>query len=246
MQPTFKFLLTLFFIFPCVWVQSQDFQWFKMFSDKTYNPLGMYLKTRIDTSGNLIVGGDDSWQGAYIHKLDTAGNIIWEKTLTTVTDLTDIAIDNKNNVILMGVYIGHLPLSDSFTLTDGGPNPNYYGQVFIAKFNPAGDLLWAISGKKPQELAGSGSFHSSSYYADTDAEGNIYTSGVFYDAAVFGNDTLVTPYHNDVPIPYLLKISPEGKVLFAKVNITKGVPLALFSSNDYVYHFYENDQKLYL
>lgn len=238
-----KFILILLISTTFGLVKSQDLKWFKTFSDETNNPLGIYLKTRTDTSGNMIIGGDDVWQGAYLHKLDTAGNVLWSKTLNTVTDLTDIAVDNQNNIIITGVYIGHLPLSDDFTLTDGSLYPNYYGEVFIVKYAPDGELKWAISSKKPKDV--SASFHPLSFFIDTDAFGNIYTNGVFYDGAVFDNHALVTSLP-EFPIPYIIKISPEGRVLFAKSHSTKGIPDALFCSKDYVYQFYNNDQKMYM
>jgi len=82
-----------------------------------------------DVTGNH--GGDDYW----IVRLDTAGNILWQKCFgsTILDNLIGISLTNDNGVIASGWSNG----------SDGDMTNNYGGtDVWVIKVDSAGNLEW--------------------------------------------------------------------------------------------------------
>lgn len=90
----------------------------------------------------LYVTGSKSWEidyntppetDAYIAKFNLAGNRIWDKSLGTKVpdEASGVTADSRGNVYLTGNTLGALK----------GKNAGE-GDVFIAKYNPLGRLLW--------------------------------------------------------------------------------------------------------
>ena len=118
---------------------------------KTFTESNNYYKTgdaiAVDYSGNIYVGmaSSDAVEISYLVKLDSAGDIIWQRELDTISNtdaIMDMGVDSNNNVYLLGVFY----------------DSNY--RTAVLKFNASGTLQWQrtltpadSSGDYPQGLA---------------------------------------------------------------------------------------------
>ena len=117
--------------------------------------------------------------------------------------------------ILIQAIMGILYLTGSFyntvnfgssTLTSRG-----WRDIFIAKFDTAGNAVWAKQG------GGKGS-DDYSYGITTDSNGNVFATGYFQDTAFFETDTLIAdidPF-GDAREIFIAKYNPAGSLLWAK------------------------------
>jgi len=131
-----------------------NFIWVKQgMSDK--NCRGISVTT--DDVGNIYSTGqysdtlqfdnihyNDIFNSIYLIKFNAAGNEQWFKKIGgSINNMAyDITTDNSNHILLTGEVHGALHFYDNsnYVLTN-----TYDYQVFVAKFNTIGDLLWAIS-----------------------------------------------------------------------------------------------------
>jgi len=135
-----------------------------------------------------------------------------------------IVTDNFGNVYMTGQFLGTVdfdPGPDTFNLS----SPATSG-IFISKFDNGGNLIWAKS------IAGSYSDNSGMSIA-LDANGNVYTTGIFSIGADFdpGPNTFImnTAYVG----AFILKLDPSGNFIWAKsVNDARGVKIAVDASGN--------------
>jgi len=142
-------------------------------------------------------------------------NWIWGKNSGT-TNLHEnatgsgIATDVSGNVFVTGFFDSTSITFGAFTLNSIGPN-----DIFLAKYDASGNLLWAKS-------AG-GTGDDVAYGVTTDPAGNSYITGYFKSPTItFGTTTLV---NSGGAIPgdvFLAKYDPSGNVLWAKNAIGIG------------------------
>lgn len=119
-----------------------------------------------------VLGGGDSFVGKY----DSNGNPIWGKISGTPnTESTyGVAADFSGNVCLTGIFTGPTMSIGSITLNN--TNPIGYNDVFIAKYDSVGNLLWAKNG--------GGSHHDYSQAITTDLNDNIYVTGYYQSPSI--------------------------------------------------------------
>ena len=106
--------------------------------------------------GGLNAGGLD----AFLAKYDTAGNLLWTEQLGTSDDdySYSVALDNSGNAFISGYTKGSL----------GGPNAGWE-DAYLAKYDPAGTLLWT-------EQIGT-NYNDDSLSVAVDGSGNAWISG---------------------------------------------------------------------
>jgi len=156
-----------------------------------------------DHSGNCLVTGYDPL-GIYLVKYDPAGNVLWSKTIYGQALGNSVATDSLGNVFITGYFYSTIYFS-SLTLNSTGS-----ADVFLAKFDSSGNILWAKS------YGGSGNDYG--YGVITDASGNLYVTGNFSSSSItFGSFTFITPGF------FLFKADSSGLVLWAK-DITGATP----------------------
>ncbi len=128
----------------------------------------------------------------FVSKFDVSGNNIWAKKAggTAYEYANATAVDAQGSVYISGYCMT--------TATFGNVNviSNGQGDIYIAKYNSAGDFQWVQSGGSSDQDVGN--------CLRTDNSGNIYLTGFFSGAANFGNLSLSS---NGVADVLLLKIA---------------------------------------
>jgi hypothetical protein len=157
-----------------------------------------------DGLGGGFVGSSSSTGGPACSALDPAGGApTFVKAYGDATAQSGVAVnvDKAGNVLLAGAFQGTMNLG-AMTLTSAGAY-----DVFIAKFSPAGELLWAksfgdASNQQAQGIA-------------ADANGNVFVTGTFVNNINFGGGTLTsnTQFFQDV---FLAKFAPDGTHVFSQ------------------------------
>ena len=142
-----------------------------------------------------------------------AQNWLWARHADNIT--SSIPYDCRNytgsdaagNVYVAGIYKTSSLTLGSYTLTNYYPGAMH---VYIAKYNPAGVLLWT---RNLDSLTGNGvtAVH-------VDATGNMYIAGTFGDSINLGSTVLHAPtlyFGSPWPGMFLAKLDPSGNVTWA-------------------------------
>lgn len=176
----------------------------------------------VDGSGNSFVTGlcgSDSFgttnfsgtgtQGVFLAKFDLNGNALWIKgaasqSLSFYMPPKGIAVAESGDIVVCGQFGGPLNFGAT-TLTNAG-----MWDVYIARFDVDGDLLWAKRGGSTNRESALG--------VGVDRDGNAYFAGaindeggtVLHPSTAFDGYTLNDLHH------YLVKYSATGEVLWAR------------------------------
>lgn len=110
-----------------------------------------------------------------------------------------VAIDAAGNVVFVGAFVESMDLGGGPLFSQGEQD------LFLAKFSPAGELLW---GKRFGDETG-----QVGHAAAVDAQGNIVVTGEFHGTMNLGGDDLVSQGHADL---FLAKLSPAGEHLWSR------------------------------
>ncbi len=164
-----------------------NFVWAKSFG-QTNNSTGEGFAIKVDGSGNVITGGYyinttdfDPGAGSYtltsngsyeafLSKLDPAGNFMWAKSFgsTGWDRVKALSLDAAGNIFACGHF------EDTVDFDPGAGVHTVVGKtrdVFVSKFDPAGNLIWVESfGNNAGE---------DSHGIFTDASGSVLTTGKF-------------------------------------------------------------------
>jgi hypothetical protein len=142
----------------------------------------------------------------YLVRYDSSGNIDWIKSSISNEDsgVDDLTIDSDGNPIVIGRFIDSLKL-DSFVFD--APSTN---QVYLAKYSPSGNCIWA---KHLQAASFSGGAVGPK--VRTDKSGNGYVFGHFIDWIEFDSTHINAhgPYDQDI---FLGKFDESGEFLWVK------------------------------
>ncbi len=120
----------------------------------------------------------------------------------TSGDFTEgIATDTNGNIYVTGSFRSSTITFGSTTLTSNGNE-----DIFLVKYDPSGNVIWAKSAGGTGNDRGNG--------IATDGNGNIYVTGYFDSPALtFGSFTLNNAGSFDV---FTVKFDPNGNVIWAK------------------------------
>lgn len=156
------------------------------------------------TFGNYTLTNKGQWD-IFVVKYAHNGNVLWAKSAGGIEmDYgTGIASDSFGNVYITGDFN-----SPSITFTSKTLINTYSGNsdIFIVKFDPNGNELWAKS---------YGGYHKEfNKCISTNASGNVYVTGSFYsDSITFGSITLTNLGECDI---FIVKFDSNGNALWAK------------------------------
>jgi hypothetical protein len=180
------------------------------------------LSAAVDGAGNCYVTGiyRDIPMRLFIAKFTTTGEMAWSRLVDGAEGL-GIAADSAGNSYVTGAF-------DGFETVFGVGEANQttfrlvsYEDVFVAKYDRNGMLLWAKQALDPYDLDHSYDF---GYGIGVDSVGNVYVVGSFEGASVFGpgeaNETLLlsgfgAQFGMDSDI-FIVKYSGAGALQWAK------------------------------
>ncbi|HSL88892.1 MAG TPA: choice-of-anchor D domain-containing protein [Ignavibacteriaceae bacterium] len=204
-------LVIVFIIYASVNLNAQiqidpDFLWINGYGSADYETSE---DVAIDNQGNIIITGtfsDDlifgptilipqGYSDTYIAKFDPDGNPIWAISAGGSESSSGISVttDNNNNIIVTGYFYTDITFGTT-TLTSFGST-----DVFVAKFNASGVLLWATQG-------GGESFDNVNAVT-TDGLNNVYVAGSFQSYIEFGNLNFEGGIYTNI---YLVKFNANG------------------------------------
>jgi hypothetical protein len=123
----------------------------------------------VDISGNIYITGYTSdglegptmgYEDTFLAKYDSSGSLLWKRQLGTSDHdwSSSLALDGLGNAYITGYTRGSLY----------GTNAGDY-DIFLAKYNSSGSLLWTRQIGTPS--------HDESWGVATDGFGNVYISG---------------------------------------------------------------------
>ncbi|MCL5098722.1 MAG: hypothetical protein M1608_14565 [Candidatus Omnitrophica bacterium] len=167
--------------------------------DKTGNVCvtGVFHLTVLGPLGDPVT--DPALQKIFIAKYNAQGDMLWEKKIVGKGDSLNlgkgIGMDGEGNVYLTGRFVD----TNLF-----GPNMvSGYGS-FLAKYDGAGNLLWATNASKGMVEGIAVSDQGDSCLVGSSREGIL----------TFGNQTLMNPSHNI--LGFVVKYDRNGNALWAK------------------------------
>jgi hypothetical protein len=130
---------------------------------------------------------------------------LWAKSAggTGLDFQTSVAVDTSGNAYVTGRFLSPTITFDSYTLINANAGSD---DVFLAKYDASGNVLWAKS------FGGTSS--DDGHSVALDASGNVYVAGGFFDTTlIIGSDTLSNKGILDA---FLAKLDASGDVLWAK------------------------------
>lgn len=169
----------------------------------------------VDFGGGPMVSGTAG--DSFIVKLDGAvGEHRWSKQFGDTANLYDplIAVDGLDNVLVVGTLWGSLDFGDGPIQSAGD------GDVLVAKFDSAGNYLWAKSFGDVGSQRGNG--------IAVDNAGNIVVTGAFSGSVDFGGGPLTSAGDSDV---FIVKFDTDGEWVwnrrFGDTNSQEGENVAM-------------------
>jgi Beta-propeller repeat len=112
----------------------------------------------------------------------------------------NIAFDNLGNLYVLGTFSLSINISGTLLNSTG-----FISDIFIAKYNTLGQLLWAVKG------GGSNDDFAESIAIDN--AGKIIVTGIFYNSTTFGFDTFSSSGSADI---FVVKYNSDGTVVWGK------------------------------
>ncbi len=185
---------------------------------------GFYNGTATFGSFQLTSTGESD---IFVAKYDGSGNVLWARSGggPSFDNGNSIGTDDAGNSYVTG-EITATSTFGSFMITSAGER-----DIFVAKYDTGGNVIWARSGGGTSADIGFG--------IAVDAAGNSFLTGVFSDAATFGSFTL-TGAGGDI---FVAKYGGSGNVLWAQsaggTSQDLGLAIAVDAAGDsYVTGYY--------
>ncbi|MFA5819915.1 MAG: SBBP repeat-containing protein [Bacteroidales bacterium] len=153
--------------------------------------------------------GPAGYSDIFLAKYDTSGNVQWAKSAggTNYDCAYSVAVDSSGNIFVTGGFESPT-LSFGSTILTNADNTGNTDDIFLAKYAPNGNVLWAKS-------AGGVDYDYATSVA-VDASGNTYMAGSFCSPTLsFGSTTLTNASAGFWDI-FLTKYDANGNVLWAK------------------------------
>ncbi len=147
----------------------------------------------------------------FIVKYDSSGNVLWAKRAggSYLDGGLGVCTDSNGNIFATGYFLSGTIIFGSDTLTNSPPQHGG-SEIFIVKYDPNGNVLWA---KSVQGVSSDWGFSVSA-----DPSGNVFVTGEFNsDTLYFGSSVIVTKTSSTAS--FVAKYDPNGNILWAKSNI---------------------------
>lgn len=170
--------------------------------DGGYLVTGWYFSREFHAVDTLRVLGDSD---TFITKLDHNGNMLWARSGggTGKNESHGIVSDQDGNSYIAGFFNGTATFGD-FSLESAGKS-----DIFVAKYGPGGDVLWA------ERFGGTGKDEALAI-AMSPLDGTLALAGyVSGDASMESGELLITGVNYDENI-FLASLTRQGEVAWAR------------------------------
>ena len=176
-------------------------------TDATGNVLvtGYFNSSSITFGTTTLTNAHADSADIFLVKYDPSGNVLWAKSAGgSASDIgNSVTTDATGNVFVTGYFKSSTITFGTYTLTNSGD-----GDIFLVKYDPSGNVLWAKSAGGTNSDVG--------WSVTTDATGNVFITGYFESSSItFGTYTLTNAHAGDGDI-FLVKYDPSGNVLWVK------------------------------
>lgn len=208
---------------------------------------------KTDSNGNVVVGG--TYLGAnlvfdevtldnvinnlnlFLVKLSSAGDLIWAKNSTNDTEafakntLNSLAIDKYDNIYATGSFASRVLKFQTETLTNQG---NF--DLYLAKFNTDGTLVWAKSGSGAGDDLGNA--------VTSNSDGNVYVVGSSSSTVLTIGGKSVGKLGVGINNMFLAKIGADGNATWLKNEALDSATAIAIDQNKKIWvagnSYYEN------
>ncbi len=154
---------------------------------------------------------NNGFEDFFLVKYDPSGNELWAKSAGGSGQEEGMAVsaDKSGNAVVTGWFGSSMMSFGNYVLSSVG-----YPDLFIAKYDASGNVLWAKGAGGMYEDMGSS--------VSTCTDGSIYAMGIFKSASlIFDADTLVNPDPGNAASAYIVKFDSSGNTLCAS-SLTNG------------------------
>ncbi len=204
-----------FIAYLTAYCQTPNWEWAKTISGEDYD----YAEDMVvDKMGNIYVTGyfwsptltidtivienNSIHRDGFIAKYNSSGNVLWAKGVGGIGDnkISNIEIDTMNNIYISGTFG-----SDTLYIDTTSIIPIGMSDIFVAKLNPFGDVLWT-------DVIGSN--NNEGVYDLVVDNNSVYLSGYYVtDTLFWHNDTLINHGAKDI---FVLKYNETGNAIWSQ------------------------------
>lgn len=168
---------------------------------------GYFACAALDLGGQALINANDNYNDLFLAKFDAAGGLIWAKRAggTRHERIWGVGVHGNGDIVATGSFIDTTLDLDGTVLTNTTTDQSWY-DLFVARFDGDGTLIWARSG--------GGVYDEFVSDLSVDGNGNTIIVGEFDSPApVFGGTTLTNVDDYDV---LAVKYGPDGTALWAR------------------------------
>ena len=166
--------------------------------------------TDLDPGSGVATFTANGTSDAFFAAFDTAGLFLWAKQLASSdwVNIHQIRLDKDDNIWISGGFQGTADFDPGVGVVDLSSSPSNWPEMFLAKYNSQGDLLWV----QLIEFFGAFFLNGTTAWIETDGLGNAFLAGNYAGTVCF--DSLGTPICFDNPSSfrgtYLAKFDANG------------------------------------
>lgn len=174
----------------------------------------------------------------FVARYDSAGTVQWARRAgSTMSQSAEqgssVAVDAAGNCYVTGFFQGTASFGSSNLVSSGGK------EIFIAKYDSAGTLVWAKKAGLVFDDSGNG--------IALDNSGNAYVAGTFYDSATFDSTNILGSGVEEiflaklpavVPVPPTITAQPQSQSVRAGSDATFAVTAAGTLPLNYQWRFF--------
>lgn len=151
---------------------------------------------------DTILTATQNSKALFLVKYNLDGQLQWAQAIngTNLKSVEALAIDATNQIWITGYFSDSLTIADTMLVAAGDTD------FFVAKFDPAGELTWALRQGQSGDTRG--------LAMELTSEGDAIITGFFNDTALIAQDTLVANTQDrDL---FVTRISKNGEPLWAR------------------------------
>ncbi len=185
---------------------------------------GYFYSDSVRFGTQLLVKSDTFTNHFFLVKYNTTGSALWAKSwacnpggiINTICP-AGLDIDLAGNVFVSGTYKN---ASISIGTSSVSNTATGYNDIFLAKFDPAGNLKWLknFGGADDDEVTG---MAISKY-------NKIYLTGAFLSSSIsFGSTTLTYTTGSGLANAFLTELDTAGNVIWAKSSNHAAIPYCI-------------------